>query len=167
MLNNVGPWEGFVYTSRSLLELLPEKAACGAVLAWVSGALGADPILVLLTLAALVADFLLGFGEALRRGHFRCRALARGAAKLPCYCVYIILVWWVDVALSRAAGLQLPLVKFFLAYLILTDTLSILGHLQRLGWRVPRILRTVAANSRLKVERAAEQATRPERGEGR
>ena len=158
MVNNVNPIEGVVYYSRSLFDLLPEKAAFGALLAWVSGVLGADPMLVALTLISLVADFALGMWEAVRRGHFRCRIMARGVAKFPCYCVYIILVWWVDVALSHAIGFQVPLVKFFLAYLILTDTVSIIAHLERMGWRVPKLLALIVRRGRKKLVSSVEKS---------
>ena len=52
----------------------------------------------------------------------------------------------------------MPLVKFFLAYLILTDTVSIIAHLERMGWRVPKLLALIVRRGRKKLVSSVEKS---------
>ena len=151
MMQPPAPLEGLAYYTQSLLALWPEKAVigscvAGAYLLWMLGAM-------------LVADFAFGLADAVRRRHFRCRMLAHGALKFPAYCLYLLIVGVVNASLSRSfGGFDMPLLNLFIAYLIITDAVSVIAHMQRLGIPVPDLLRRVLLRSKRKVERRVDEA---------
>lgn len=106
-----------------------------------------------------MADFAFGLADAVRRRHFRCRMLAHGALKFPAYCLYLLIVGVVNASLSRSfGGFDMPLLNLFIAYLIITDAVSVIAHMQRLGIPVPDLLRRVLLRSKRKVERRVDEA---------
>ena len=77
---------------------------------------GGDAFIMWLLLSVMCADFLLGFTDAARRKHIRCRAMGRGALKFVYYFSYIGLVGVVNVSLSRSFGIHVPLLDMFMSY---------------------------------------------------
>ena len=166
------PMEGLAYYTQSLLALWPEKAVIGSCVAGVVSLFGGDAYLLWMLGAMLVADFAFGLADAVRRRHFRCRMLAHGALKFPAYCLYLLIVGVVNASLSRSfGGFDMPLLNLFIAYLIITDAVSVIAHMQRLGIPVPDLLRRVLLRSKRKVERRVDEAvggdTRKRRKRGR
>lgn len=152
------PLEGLTYYTQSLLALWPEKALIGSCIAGFVSLFGGDALLLWLLVAMLLADFAFGLADALRRRHFRCRMLAHGALKFPAYCLYLLLVGVVNVSLSRSVGMEMPFLNLFVAYLIMTDAVSVIGHMQRLGIPVPALLRRIVLRGRNRVERGVSRA---------
>ena len=151
MMQPPAPLEGLDYYTQSLLALWPEKAVIGSCVAGVVSLFGGDGYLL----------WMLGFGlaDAVRRRHFRCRMLAHGALKFPAYCLYLLIVGVVNASLSRSfGGFDMPLLNLFIAYLIITDAVSVIAHMQRLGIPVPDLLRRVLLRSKRKVERRVDEA---------
>ena len=75
-------------------------------------------------------------------------------SKFPAYCLYLLIVGVVNASLSRSfGGFDMPLLNLFIAYLIITDAVSVIAHMQRLGIPVPDLLRRVLLRSKRKVER--------------
>ena len=65
----------------------------------------------------------------------------------------------VNASLSRSfGGFDMPLLNLFIAYLIITDAVSVIAHMQRLGIPVPDLLRRVLLRSKRKVERRVDEA---------
>ena len=92
----------------------------------------------------MVADFAFGVADAARRRHFRCRMLWHGALKFLYYMAYIGIVDMVNASLSRSfGGVYMPFLNLFIVYLIITDAVSVIAHMQRLGIPVPDLLRRV------------------------
>ena len=86
--------------------------------------------------------------------------LAHGALKFPAYCLYLLIVGVVNASLSRSfGGFDMPLLNLFIAYLIITDAVSVIAHMQRLGIPVPDLLRRVLLRSKRKVERRVDGPT--------
>ena len=141
------PMEGLAYYTQSLLALWPEKAVIGSCVAGAVSLFGGDAYLLWM------------LGDAVRRRHFRCRMLAHGALKFPAYCLYLLIVGVVNASLSRSfGGFDMPLLNLFIAYLIITDAVSVIAHMQRLGIPVPDLLRRVLLRSKRKVERRVDEA---------
>ena len=107
----------------------------------------------------MVADFAFGVADAARRRHFRCRMLWHGALKFLYYMAYIGIVDMVNASLSRSfGGVYMPFLNLFIVYLIITDAVSVIAHMQRLGIPVPDLLRRVLLRSKRKVERRVDEA---------
>lgn len=151
------PWEGLLYYTQSLAVLWPEKAVISSFLAGVVALFGGDAFIMWLLLGVMCADFLLGFTDAARRKHIRCRAMGRGVLKFVYYFSYIGLVGVVNVSLSRSFGIHAPLLDLFMSYLIITDAISVMAHMQRLGIPVPALLRRIIVRSRDKIERGVSE----------
>ena len=152
------PLEGLAYYTQSLLALWPEKAVIGSCVAGAVSLFAGDALLLWLLVSMLIADFAFGLADAVRRRHFRCRMLAHGALKFPAYCLYLLLVGVVNVSLSRSVGLEMPFLNLFVAYLIMTDAVSVIGHMQRLGIPIPALLRRIVLRGRHRVERGVSRA---------
>ena len=144
--------EGLAYYSRALTDMWPGKLACGALLTAAASFLDTDRALVLLVIGAMCVDLFFGLWVAFRRHRFRCGILARGVAKFPCYAFYILLVQACEYSLEASTGATLPGVEIFLAYLLLTDCVSILAHCAQLGFPVPGLLRGMIEGSKTRVE---------------
>lgn len=151
------PWEGLSYYTQSIVVLWPEKAVISSFLTGIVALFGGDAFIMWLLLSVMCADFLLGFTDAARRKHIRCRAMGRGALKFVYYFSYIGLVGVVNVSLSRSFGIHVPLLDMFMSYLIITDTISVMAHMQRLGIPVPALLRRIVVRSRDKIERGVSE----------
>lgn len=156
MFQHVGPWEGIVYYTQSIAAMWAEKAVISTLIAGFVSLFGGDAVLIWLLIVMWLTDFAFGLAEAIRRGHFRCRVLTRGVLKFPTYCLYLLLVGVVNVSLSRALGLQLPILDLFVAYLVVTDAVSVMGHMIRLGMPVPLLLRRIVLRGQAGIERKVE-----------
>ncbi|WP_303237687.1 phage holin family protein [uncultured Bilophila sp.] len=163
---HVSPWEGFVYYTQSIMELWQQKAVVSSCIAGFVSVFGGDAFLLWALLSIMIADFAFGFTDAARRKHIRCRLLARGALKFVYYFSYLALVGVVNVSLSRSVGVELLLLNLFASYLIITDVISVLAHMQRLGIPVPVLLRRIVLKSRAKIERDVDEAIDRNKGRG-
>lgn len=153
MMNPVSPISYAAISWMNLSELWALKSSVSAFVTGICVFIGADAMLIWLLILAMCADFLLGVSDAVHRHHFRCRALERGSLKLVYYCAYLGVVALVNASLSRAFGMELPLLNLFTAYLTLTEAVSITAHMQSLGWPVPALLLRVVSGSRKHVEK--------------
>jgi toxin secretion/phage lysis holin len=153
MLSNFSPAVAHTAFLSALAELWAAKASVSAVIAAISTFLGADQVLIYLLLLSMVLDFLFGVWDAHRRRRFRCRAMQRGAGKIGWYFVYVGLVAIVDVAVAHATSFHFPCLDLFLAYLVLTETVSVTAHLQSMGVRVPPLLLSFVQRARKSVEK--------------
>lgn len=85
--------------------------------------------------------------------------LWHGALKFLYYMAYIGIVDMVNASLSRSfGGVYMPFLNLFIVYLIITDAVSVIAHMQRLGIPVPDLLRRVLLRSKRKVERRVDEA---------
>ena len=158
-MQHPAPFAGLDYYTQSLLALWPEKAVIGSFLAGAAALVGADAYLLWMLAGMLTADFAFGLADAVRRRHFRCRILAHGVLKFPAYCLYLLIVGTVNASLSRSFGIEMPLLNLFVAYLIITDAVSVMAHMQRLGIPVPELLRRLVVRSKRRVEQRVDDAT--------
>ena len=154
----VSPWEGLGYYSQSLAAFWAEKVCLSGLVTAFVALCGGDAVLLWCMLALWAVDFALGLSVALKRGRFRCRQLARGVLKIPAYCLYLLLVGMVNVALTRSIGVDVPLLNGFVAYLIITDAVSVMAHMQLLGLPVPHLLQRIIFKSREKIEKTVDEA---------
>lgn len=144
--------DGLIYYSQSLASLWQVKMMAGAVLTWFSSVFGGHEMLVIMMVSAVCLDLVLGLVHSFTRGKFRCRVLARGVLKLPCYGIYMLLVACFNLSLKLAVGFETPLLNIFLAYLIFTDGISILTHLHNMGMPVPSLLWVIVYKGKKKIE---------------
>ena len=146
MTEHMADW---MHYTTALTALWPVKAGLAAVAAWFS----TEPAL-LYWLAAMWC-FDLGFGliEAFKRGKFSCRILKRGIVKIPAYCFYILLVAAVDACMEAAFHMSLPILEAFLAYLVAQESVSVMGHMIRLGLPVPPMVRRILLHGKMKIEK--------------
>ncbi len=158
MLHTVGPWEGLVYYTHSLAAFWAKKMCFSGIITVGVALCGGDALLLWLMAALWAADFAFGLSVAIRRRRFRCRMLARGVLKAPAYCLYLLLVGVVQVALTRSIGADVPLLNMFVAYLIMTDAVSVMAHMQVLGLPVPGLLRRVLFRGRRHLEKTVDRA---------
>lgn len=147
------PSEGIAYYTQSLVAMWPEKAAVSSFLTGVVALFDGDAFILWLLVGMMAADFLFGFADAARRRHIRCRTMGRGVLKFVYYMSYIGLVGVVNASLSRSFGIHVPLLNLFMSYLIITDTISVMAYMRRLGIPVPGLLLRIVARSRSRIER--------------
>ena len=146
MTEHMADW---AYYTQALAVSWQIKAAFAAVAAWLS----TEPVLLYWLAAMWAADLGFGLYEALRRGKFSCRMLKRGGLKFPAYCLYVALVAGVDKCVEQAFHMPLPLLEAFLAYLVAQESVSIMGHMIRLGLPVPPMVRRILVHGKKKIER--------------
>ena len=146
MTEHLADWH---YYAQALVTLWPVKAALAAVAAWLS----TEPGLLYWLVGMWAADLGFGLFEACRRGRFSCRMLKRGGLKLPAYCLCITLVAAVDACMEMAFGVSVPLLEGFLAYLVAQESVSVMGHMIRLGLPVPPIVRRILQHGKRTVEK--------------
>jgi len=134
-----------------LTELVQGWQFKGA-LAAVSAFFGTEPVLFGWLIGLLALDLAFGLAESIKRKRFSCRKLGRGVLKIPCYCLYIILVGAVDSTVSTSLGWDTPLLELFVSYLVATDAISCMTHMVRLGLPVPERLRRLIVYARCRVD---------------
>ncbi|WP_304736859.1 phage holin family protein [uncultured Desulfovibrio sp.] len=157
MIHHVSPWEGIVYYSQNIASLWAEKAVFSTLITGFVSVFGGDALLIWFLCVMWFVDFLFGLMEALRRNRFRCRMLIRGVLKLPTYCLYLLLVGVVNMVITRSLGMEFPVLNLFIAYLVITDVVSIMGHMLHLGMPVPRLLRNIILKSQANIEHKVDQ----------
>lgn len=148
MMKPYAPFEGFADAWVALWASWDIKAGLGTVIAAGCSLFGMDQRLFFLLCIALAGDFFAGVTSAIKRHRFRCRAVQYGVLKILYYGIYLGVMGLINSSLSIAVGHALPLLDLFVAYLIATDCISILSHLQTMGVPVPPILRTIAQKVR-------------------
>lgn len=146
MTEHMADW---AYYTQALAVSWQIKAAFAAVAAWLS----TEPVLLYWLVAMWAVDLSFGLFEAFKRGKFSCRLLKRGGLKFPAYCLYVGLVAGVDKCIEQAFHMPLPLLEAFLAYLVAQESVSIMGHMMRLGWPVPAIVRRILVHGKKKIEK--------------
>ena len=146
MTEHLADWTHY---TQALVAFWPAKAGIAAVAAWIS----TEPGLLYWLVGLWVVDFAFGLYESISRGKFSCRVLKRGGLKIPAYCLYIFLVAAVDACTEMALHMSLPILELFLAYLVAQESISVMGHLIRLGLPVPPIVRRILLHGKKKIEK--------------
>ena len=126
------------------------------VIASVAAFFGTEEALFMWLIGMMCADLFFGLAEAFKRNRFSCRMLGRGILKFPCYCLYIVLVGAVDSSISLSIGMNNPLLELFVAYLIATDAVSVMGHMIRCGLPVPQKLRKIILHAQTRIDKEIE-----------
>ena len=139
----------WTHYTEALVALWPAKAAIAVVATW----LATEPALLYWLVAMWAADWAFGLFEAFKRSKFSCRLLKRGALKFPAYCVYVVLVAAVDACIEVAFHVSVPLLEAFLAYLVAQESISVMGHMIRLGLPVPPMVRRILVHGKKKIEK--------------
>ena len=148
---------GFGHYLTELIEGWPEKLALSTIFGTLSNLLGGEPYLWMACFGMLTADLALGLFRAIRLGTFDLVIMERGVFKFPSYAIYIILSSVLENTTAQAFGIAVPLVDMFLAYLVFTDSVSVLRHLEKLGFEVPPPLKALAERGRRTVEEKTEK----------
>ena len=156
MMKPFAPFDGFSQAWAALWASWDIKAGLGTIIATGCSFFGRDTRIFFLLCIALAGDFLAGVFSAIKRDRFRCRAVQYGVLKIFYYGIYLGIMGLINSSLSIAVGMQLPLLDLFVAYLVATDCISILSHLQAMGVPVPPILRSIAQ----KVRKTTDQKMR-------
>lgn len=146
MTEHLADW---TYYTQALAVSWHIKAALAAVAALFS----TEPVLLYWLVTMWTVDLAFGLFEACRRGRFSCRVLKRGAIKIPAYCLYVVLVAAVDTCMELAFHLALPVLEAFIAYLVAQESVSVMGHMIRLGIPVPPMVRRILVHGKARVER--------------
>lgn len=157
-MNDINWLHAIHYYCDRLLELWPGKVALGTALAAVLTALGIDHVLFGVLLASVMGEMLTRIIVHCKRGKSLCRGLHHGMVRYSCYFFFLLMAVGVDISLRRALGFALPVTDVFMAYLVLTDCASIIGHLVWLGVPVPPLLVVLVTGGRTRLEKTVEDA---------
>lgn len=157
-MNDINWLHAIHYSCDRLLELWPGKVALGTALAAVLTALGIDHVLFGVLLASVMGEMLTRVIVHCKRGKSLCRGLHHGLVRYSCYFFFLLMAVGVDISLRRALGFALPVTDVFMAYLVLTDCASIIGHLVWLGVPVPPLLVVLVTGGRTRLEKTVEDA---------
>ena len=157
-MNDINWLHAIHYYCDRLLELWPGKVALGTALAAVLTALGIDHVLFGVLLASVMGEMLTRIIVHCKRGKSLCRGLHHGLVRYSCYFFFLLMAVGVDISLRRALGFALPVTDVFMAYLVLTDCASIIGHMVWLGVPVPPLLVVLVTGGRTRLEKTVEEA---------
>ena len=157
-MNDINWLHTIHYYCDRLLELWPGKVALGTALAAILTALGIDHVLFGVLLASVMGEMLTRIIVHCKRGKSLCRGLHHGLVRYSCYFFFLLMAVGVDISLRRALGFALPVTDVFMAYLVLTDCASIIGHLVWLGVPVPPLLVVLVTGGRTRLEKTVEDA---------
>ena len=157
-MNDINWLHAIHYYCDRLLELWPGKVALGTALAAVLTALGIDHVLFGVLLASVMGEMLTRIIVHCKRGKSLCRGLHHGMVRYSCYFFFLLMAVGVDISLRRALGFALPVTDVFMAYLVLTDCASIIGHLVWLGVPVPPLLVVLVTGGRSRLAKTVEEA---------
>lgn len=157
-MNDINWLHAIHYYCDRLLELWPGKVALGTALAAVLTVLGIDHVLFGVLLASVMGEMLTRIIVHCKRGKSLCRGLHHGLVRYSCYFFFLLMAVGVDISLRRALGFALPVTDVFMAYLVLTDCASIIGHLVWLGVPVPPLLVVLVTGGRTRLEKTVEDA---------
>ena len=157
-MNDINWLHAIHYYCDRLLELWPGKVALGTALAAILTALGIDHVLFGVLLASVMGEMLTRIIVHCKRGKSLCRGLHHGLVRYSCYFFFLLMAVGVDISLRRALGFALPVTDVFMAYLVLTDCASIIGHLVWLGVPVPPLLVVLVTGGRTRLEKTVEDA---------
>ena len=157
-MNDINWLHAIHYYCDRLLELWPGKVALGTALAAILTALGIDHVLFGVLLASVMGEMLTRIIVHCKRGKSLCRGLHHGLVRYSCYFFFLLIAVGVDISLRRALGFALPVTDVFMAYLVLTDCASIIGHLVWLGVPVPPLLVVLVTGGRTRLEKTVEDA---------
>ena len=157
-MNDINWLHAIHYSCDRLLELWPGKVALGTALAAVLTALGIDHVLFGVLLASVMGEMMTRIIVHCKRGKSLCRGLHHGLVRYSCYFFFLLMAVGVDISLRRALGFALPVTDVFMAYLVLTDCASIIGHLVWLGVPVPPLLVVLVTGGRTRLEKTVEDA---------
>lgn len=157
-MNDINWLHAIHYYCDRLLELWPGKVALGTALAAILTALGIDHVLFGVLLASVMGEMLTRVIVHCKRGKSLCRGLHHGLVRYSCYFFFLLMAVGVDISLRRALGFALPVTDVFMAYLVLTDCASIIGHLVWLGVPVPPLLVVLVTGGRTRLEKTVEDA---------
>lgn len=163
MMRPLTPLDGFVQTWASIWSAWQVKAGVGTVIASFCSLFGMDERIFTMLCIAVFADFLCGVGEALKRNKFRCRAVYFGMTKVFWLIVYIGIVGLINQSLSIALDYRLSLLNLFVAYLIASDCISITGHLQGMGVKIPPLLIYIVNFASKLTKKKVEQVLEPDK----
>lgn len=157
-MNDINWLHAIHYYCDRLLELWPGKVALGTALAAALTALGIDHVLFGVLLASVMGEMLTRIIVHCKRGKSLCRGLHHGLVRYSCYFFFLLMAVGVDISLRRALGFALPVTDVFMAYLVLTDCASIIGHLVWLGVPVPPLLVVLVTGGRTRLQKTVEEA---------
>ena len=150
MTEHLADW---TYYTQAMAALWPVKTAIAAAAAWFS----TEPALIYWLVGMWCADLAFGLFEAVKRGKFSCRVFKRGALKIPAYCLYVVLVAAVDTCMELALHMSLPVLEAFIAYLVAQESVSVMGHMIRLGLPVPPMVRRILLHGKARMERQIDE----------
>ena len=150
MSEHMADW---MHYTQALGAFWPVKASLAAVATWLS----TEPALLYWLVALWAADLCFGLWEAFKRSKFSCRVLKRGALKIPAYCLYVVLVAAVDSCIELAFHTELPILEAFIAYLVAQESVSVMGHMIRLGFPVPSMVRRILLHGKKKIEKQVDE----------
>lgn len=157
MMRPFAPWDGLAESWISLWAAWEVKASLGTVFAAFCSLIDIDEKMLSFVCIALAGDFLLGMLDAFRRNRFKCRAVSFGMTKIFWYIVYLTIVGLLNRTFSEAVSMRLPLLDFFVAYLVANDCISMTGHLHSMGVPVPPLLTAIAYKIRKKSEKSVKK----------
>lgn len=146
----------YTYYWEKLTELWQYRATVSAFIGAIIAYMGGDVLLWRMCFIALMLDMSLGALRAIRLHQWDWYVFRRGIAKPAAYCVYLGLIWMLDISFSRAFGTKVFILDIFLAHLVFSDVISILRNLEDLDIPVPPMLRYVANAGRMKIQIAVE-----------
>ena len=142
-----------MHYTQALAVLWPIKAAIAAIAAWFS----TEPFLLYAVFSVMIADLAFGLLTALKHKTFDCRVFKRGGMKFVAYMLCIFLVGIVDLCITIAFHIDFPVLEVFLAYIVAQDAISIMGHMQRLGLKMPGLVNRILRRSKARMERQIDE----------
>lgn len=155
--------DAFASAFAQLTALWPDKVAVGAAISGVCALMETDVALAYICFGMLTGDMTARVAVCCKRNRPLCRGLKRALPRYVCYLIFIVMAWAAQVAFQRGLHVGLPIVDIMLAYLILTDTASIIGHLHYLGVPVPPVLKWLVFGGRERLKNRVREETGQER----
>lgn len=143
-----------------------ERVFAGITLGTVAAFFGiTESMLVCITLLML-SDLFLGIVRAIVQRQVALVKLQRGAMKFLAYFLSIFLVGVIDVHVSPVVApllallglsIQTPLMNIYIAYLVVTEVLSVCEHLSILGFKFPPLMQKMLVRYKTGIENVVDK----------
>jgi phage-related holin len=125
--------DAVVHTLDNVTTALPLKMLMAGVLAWATDALSMNAELFMIYLGFATGDLVFAVAYAVKTHSFRPYYLGRWGFKLATHLVILVIIGYTVRALFLTVGAMAPAVNYCLLIFIITEVVSVIDSLVRLG----------------------------------
>ena len=135
------------------------KAPVAVAASFYVGLLGGDWVLLTGFYLMVCIDLFFGSWAAVKLGTFTPTHFAKWVLKLVTYSICIVLIGFINAAMARVSGVAPPILNGFLGLMIVTEVLSVMANMHKIGLPVPALAVKLVTNIHAKTTASLEETT--------